>query len=396
MLKGKRILLGVTGSIAAYKAAIFVRLLVKEGAEVKVVMTKDAQQFISALTLSTLSKHEVLSDLIKEQNSWSNHVELGLWADLFIIAPASANSIAKFAHGICDNLLTACYLSCKSKVMIAPAMDLDMYKHPSTVANLKTLKTNGNIILESKHGELASGLVGEGRMQEPEELLSALIQFFNPKLPLSGKKVLVNAGPTYESIDPVRFIGNRSTGKMGIAIAEYCALLGANVTLVLGPSNLPVHSGLHTIRVESAEEMANACKSMFKEADISILSAAVADYKPSVVAPQKIKKSSDSLQLDLTKTTDILKSLGQIKTAKQVLVGFALETENELENAKKKIEQKQLDWIVLNSLNDSGAGFGHDTNKIRLIHKTGKIIESETLPKTDIAKLIVDTIISHA
>lgn len=397
MLKGKKILLGVTGSIAAYKCASLIRLLVGEGAEVKVVMTESAKAFITPLTLSTLSKNEVHSTYFdSDTGQWHNHVELALWADLILIAPATSNTIAKMANGICDNLLLAVYLSAKSEVMVAPAMDREMSEHPTLVANLKSLENFGVHVLESAEGELASGLSGKGRMQEPEEILEGVRFFFTQSKSLSGKKILVNAGPTYEAIDPVRFIGNRSSGKMGIAIANELYKRGADVTLVLGPADSSaLLSGIKLERVESAEQMYNACTSVFDEMDAAILSAAVADYKPANVAAQKIKKSdteaSRAMGLELEETKDVLAQLGSQKKG-QILVGFALETNDEEANAKKKIEKKNLDMIVLNSLRDAGAGFGHDTNKITIIERNGTEHKFDLKTKKEVASDIVNVL----
>lgn len=391
MLKNKNILIGVTASIAAYKSAFLVRLLVKAGANVKVIMTESAVEFITPLTLSTLSKNPVLIDFTKnKQGEWNNHVELGLWADAFVIAPASANTLAKMAGGLCDNLLLATYLSAKCPVYFAPAMDLDMYQHKSTKDNLKRLASFGNKIINPGTGELASGLYGEGRMAEPEEILAFIEKEFARNLPLSKKKVLITAGPTYEAIDPVRFIGNHSSGKMGFAIAEELANQGADVTLVCGPNNLKtIHPSIVRVDITSAEELYKASIKAFKLADIAILSAAVADFKPSKAANQKIKKSSGTKSIDLIQTKDTLAELGKLKTKKQILVGFALETENETANAKEKIKKKNLDLIVLNSLNDKGAGFKTDTNKITLIDKSNKITKFELKSKDEVAKDIV-------
>ncbi|GAA0188222.1 bifunctional phosphopantothenoylcysteine decarboxylase/phosphopantothenate--cysteine ligase CoaBC [Fulvivirga kasyanovii] len=395
MLQGKKIILGVCGSIAAYKSALLVRLLVKEGAEVKVIMTASASDFITPLTLSTLSRNPVYSRFVKDDTSqWNNHVDLGLWADLMVIAPASANTLAKMANGLCDNLLLATYLSARCPVYIAPAMDLDMYMHPSTQRNLSLLKDYGNSIIDATHGELASGLVGQGRMAEPEEILQEVKSFFDKKKALTGKKVLITAGPTYEAIDPVRFIGNHSSGKMGYALAHHMALNGAQVTLVSGPSQQSVdHENIELVKVTSALEMYDACMQYFPDADIAILSAAVADYKPAHTADQKIKKKTNSLTLELVKTQDIAASLGKLKKNGQFTVGFALETENELDNAQNKIKSKNFDLIVLNSLNDKGAGFGHDTNKISIIDKQNNVRNFELKSKTDVAKDIINTII---
>lgn len=395
MLHGKKILLGVTGSIAAYKSAVLVRLLMKSGAEVKVIMTTSAKDFITPVTLSTLSKNPVLTDFIKDDTGqWNNHVELGLWADAFLIAPASANTLAKMANGICDNLLLAVYLSARCPVMVAPAMDLDMLQHPSTKSNFEKLIGYGNRIIDPTYGELASGLVGKGRMAEPEELHDYLISFFTSDKPLLGKMALVTAGPTYESIDPVRFIGNHSTGKMGYAIAESLANKGATVNLVSGPVSVHTnHPDITVKRVKSSEEMYTACIELFPKTDIAVLAAAVADYKPKDVADQKIKKKEDSLTLELVKTHDIAASLGKLKKDYQVIVGFALETQNEKANAIKKIESKNFDYIVLNSLNDDGAGFGHDTNKISIIDRSQQVREFELKSKKELANDIVSVLL---
>ena len=391
MLYGRNILVGISGSIAAYKSAFLVRLLIKAGANVKVIMTPAAKDFITPLTLSTLSKNPVYTEFSKTDATWNNHVELGLWADYFIIAPASANTIAKMAYGLCDNFLTAVYLSAKCPVFIAPAMDLDMYKHPSTKENLKKLSSFTNTIITPGNGELASGLIGEGRMAEPEEIIKLLT---NQKLPLQKKKFLVTAGPTYEAIDPVRFIGNHSSGKMGFAIAEELAKNGAEVTLVTGPVALQnMHPAIKRIDVTTADEMYKACTSIFKNVDAAVMTAAVADYKPRVAAKQKIKKSTQQLTVELTPNKDILAELGKLKSKKQMLVGFALETENETANAIKKIKNKKLDFIVLNSLQDKGAGFKSDTNKITIIDKNNIITKFELKSKSDVAKDIVQKII---
>lgn len=395
MLKGKKIVLGVTGSIAAYKSALLVRALIKEGAEVKVIMTAAAKDFISPLTLATLSKHTVFIDIFKE-DTWANHVMLGRWADMVLVAPLSCNTLAKMAAGLCDNLLLAVYLSATCPVMLAPAMDEDMWQHPCTRRNLQILAADGNIIVPVTNGELASGLFGEGRMAEPEAIILSLVQQFNNAGRLSGKKVLVTAGPTYEHIDPVRFIGNHSSGKMGVAIARQLLQCGAAVTLVLGPApgtfNL---EGLNVINVQTAEEMYNACHRVFGETDITIMAAAVADYTPVAVAPEKIKKKEESWQVALKKTPDILKSLGQKKTGKQVLAGFALETTNERENALAKLQQKNADIIILNSLRDSGAGFGKDTNKVTIFDSNGGEKKFDLKSKAAVAKDIVDYIIEY-
>lgn len=393
MLQGKKILLGITGSIAAYKAVYLVRSLVKAGAEVKVIMTPSAKDFVSTLTLSTLSKNPVLVDLYDEQ-SWSNHVMLGRWADIMLIAPLSCNTLAKMAHGLCDNLLLAVYLSATCPVVAAPAMDEDMWHHPATKSNLQQITSFGNTVIPVGKGELASGLIGDGRMAEPEEIISFITERFFLTSPLAGKKALVTAGPTYEAIDPVRFIGNHSSGKMGIAIAKELYKRGADVTLVLGPVASPFSAnGIKLVNVTSAEEMYKACHEVFDKADLAILSAAVADYTPVVKADQKIKKKESTLTLELTKTKDILKSLGSTKKAEQVLVGFALETNDEEKNALTKLKEKNADLIVLNSMNDKGAGFRHDTNRITIFGKKGEELRFDTKSKDEVAKDIVDTII---
>lgn len=395
MLEGKKILLGISGSIAAYKSAALTRFFIKEGAEVKIILTPAAHDFITPLTLSTLSKGPVYTHFVKnEMGEWTNHVDLGLWADYFVIAPATANTIAKMAHGICDNLLLATYLSARCEVWVAPAMDLDMWAHPATQGNIKALESFGCKIIEPNSGELASGLDGKGRMAEPEEIISIIDTFSNAQNLLVGKKVLVTAGPTFEHIDPVRFIGNHSSGKMGFAIAEVFASLGANVTLITGPSSLKQKSkNITRIDVTSAAQMYETTLKNFAKANISIMSAAVADYTPEKVSLAKIKKSGDTLQLKLKKTRDILKELGSLKNKKQILVGFALETDNEEANAKKKLKEKNLDFIVLNSLKSEGAGFGYDTNQIKVIHKNGKQIDYGLKPKQEVAKDIVDQVI---
>jgi phosphopantothenoylcysteine decarboxylase / phosphopantothenate---cysteine ligase len=392
MLKGKKIVLGITGSIAAYKAIYLVRLLVKEGAEVKVIITPAAKDFVSTLTLSTLSKQPVLTDLFDEQ-SWSNHVMLGRWADIMVIAPLSCNTLAKMSHGQCDNLLLATYLSATCPVVVAPAMDEDMWHHTATKENLKRLESFGNKIIPVGKGELASGLYGDGRMAEPEEIIDFISNFLSVNKPLTGKKALVTAGPTYEAIDPVRFIGNHSSGKMGIAIAEELYKRGAEVTLVLGPSSQTVAESINVVRVTSADEMYAASHAVFEQMDMAIMSAAVADYSPAVKADEKIKKSDGELTIQLIKTKDILKSLGEKKTDKQVLVGFALETKDEKKYALEKLEKKNADMIVLNSLKDAGAGFGIDTNKVTIFLKNGKEVAFTTKSKQEVAKDIVDTLI---
>ncbi|MGZ8552818.1 MAG: bifunctional phosphopantothenoylcysteine decarboxylase/phosphopantothenate--cysteine ligase CoaBC [Chitinophagaceae bacterium] len=394
MMNGKKILVGITGSIAAYKTVYLVRLLVRAGAEVKVIMTPSSKDFVSSLTLSTLSRNNVLTDLFDEQ-SWANHVMLGRWADLLLVAPLSCNTLAKMAHGQCDNLLLATYLSATCPVVLAPAMDEDMWHHPATRQNLLQLQSFGNTIIPVDKGELASGLYGDGRMAEPEQIVQFVNNNFFLRRPLAGKKVLVTAGPTYEAIDPVRFIGNHSSGKMGIAIAKELYKRGADVSLILGPVNTAfLANGIHITRVISSDDMYKACHEEFENADIAIMSAAVADYTPVTKAEQKIKKKDGNLNLELTKTKDILKSLGEKKKTGQVLVGFALETANEKEYALEKLEKKNADMIVLNSLNDAGAGFGHDTNKITIFQKDGKEIHFDTKSKNEVAKDIVDTIIN--
>lgn len=397
MLSGKRIMLGVTGSIAAYKSTVLTRLLVKAGAEVKVVMTSAAHDFITPVTLATLSKNPVLTDFIKDRSGlWNNHVELGLWADVLLIAPASANTVAKMAQGICDNLLLAVYLSARCPVVLAPAMDLDMLQHPATRENIQRLKNFGNHIIEPAYGELASGLTGTGRMAEPEDIVQWLQDFFFASLPLKGKKALVTAGPTYEAIDPVRYIGNHSSGKMGFAIAEALEASGAEVTLITGPTWLEPHRGnRRVVRVTSAEEMHEAAVEVFPRTEIAVLAAAVADYKPKTAASQKIKKQTDNLVIELVKTHDIASSLGAMKKNGQLIVGFALETENEKENAIKKLQSKNFDFIVLNSPNDAGAAFGHDTNKITIIDRSLNEKVYDLKSKKEVARDIVQAIIER-
>jgi phosphopantothenoylcysteine decarboxylase/phosphopantothenate--cysteine ligase len=397
MLHEKKIILGITGSIAAYKAAHLVRLLVKEGAEVQVIMTKAATDFITPLTLSTLSKKPVLQTYFEEKTgTWNNHVELGLWADLMLIAPASANTLSKAAHGICDNLLMATYLSARCPVVWCPAMDADMLIHPATQNNVDLLKSYGNYVIESNYGELASGLVAKGRMAEPEEIVDWLDLFFSQNTyPFSGKTVLISAGPTYEAIDPVRFIGNHSSGKMGFAIADAFAQSGAKVILVAGPTSLQTRNSnnVQRINVTSAQEMYEACTQHYENADIAIMTAAVADYRPENIANQKIKKEkADHVTLHLVPNPDILSELGKRKKAHQFLVGFALETNNELENALGKLERKNLDMIVLNSLQEAGAGFQKDTNKITIIDKNKNILPFELKSKQAVAQDILATI----
>lgn len=395
VLSGKRVLLGITGGIAAYKTAGLVRLFIKAGAEVRVVMTPSAKEFITPLTLSTLSRNEVFSSFTDEEDenaTWNNHVELGLWADFMLIAPATASTLSKMATGNSDNLLLATYLSAKCPVFFAPAMDLDMYKHASTKNSFQTLESYGNVMIPAGNGELASGLKGEGRMAEPEEIVDFLEDHFSEDLPLKGKKVLITAGPTYEAIDPVRFIGNHSSGKMGYEIAETAAKKGAEVILVSGPTHLDAPAGnIKMIRVTSTREMYKAVLENFRKADVFISAAAVADYKPKKVASEKIKKADESLTIELTKTEDILASMGQRKKD-QKLIGFALETNNEVENARKKLEKKNLDFIVLNSLRDEGAGFKSDTNKISIIYPDKKL-DFDLKSKREVASDIVNEII---
>ncbi|MCR9228978.1 MAG: bifunctional phosphopantothenoylcysteine decarboxylase/phosphopantothenate--cysteine ligase CoaBC [Flavobacteriaceae bacterium] len=398
MLSGKNILLGVSGGIAAYKTTFLVRLLIKAGAQVKVVMTQSASSFVSPLTLSTLSKNPVLLDFINEEDgslSWNNHVELGLWADLMLIAPATANTLSKMANGTCDNLLMATYLSAKCPVYFAPAMDLDMYKHPSTKNSLDKLESFGNTMIPAESGELASGLHGEGRMAEPENIVAFIQEGLKKGLPLSGKKVLITAGPTQEAIDPVRFLGNRSTGTMGFELAKKAADLGANVILVSGPTHLGIeHNGIQLIRVTSAQEMYESCHEHYQDTDIVICAAAVADYRPKIIASEKVKKQDGDMKIELERTPDILMSLGEAKK-NQFLVGFALETQNELENAKGKLKRKHLDGIVLNSLKDDGAGFGGGTNKITFIDKNSGIKTFDLKTKPEVASDIWKEIISR-
>ncbi len=391
MLTNKKIILGITGSIAAYKAITLVRLLVKAGAEVKVIITPAAKNFVSPLVLSTLSKNAVLTDLFEEE-TWANHVQLGRWADVMLIAPLSCNTLSKMATGACDNLLLAVYLSATCPVMAAPAMDEDMWHHPATKNNVQTIQSFGNKIINVASGELASGLWGEGRMAEPEDILQYLTHFFATAKQLSEKKILITAGPTYEPIDPVRFIANHSSGKMGFALAEECVNRGANVTLVAGPVQISAPSGVTLIQVKTAAEMYDACTACFAQQDMAILSAAVADYTPSEVASEKIKKDSDEFVISLTKTKDILRTLGEQKTKGQTLVGFALETHNEKEFAKKKLQTKNADFIVLNSMRDERAAFGYDTNKITVFDKAGNESESGLTSKKEIAKYILDVI----
>lgn len=391
-LSGKKILLGITGSIAAYKAILLVRLLIKSGAEVKVILTPAAKDFVSPLTLSTLSRNPVHIDMFNE-HEWANHVQLGRWADIMLIAPLSVNTLAKMAQGQCDNLLLATWLSATCPVAIAPAMDEDMWNHPFTRQNLEKLKGIGHLLIPVAKGELASGLYGEGRMAEPEDIFSFLQDHFFFRQELKGKNAIVTAGPTYEALDPVRFIGNHSSGKMGVELARELHRRGAMVTLVLGPSSLPNPAGITTIRVNSAQEMYNAVNSRFDQADLAIMAAAVADYTPVNKESEKIKKTGDRLVLELQKTPDILRSMGE-KKKKQVLIGFALETQHEKENALAKLKSKNADMIVLNSLRDEGAGFGKDTNKVTLFDKSGKEFDLVLQSKQEVARQIIDTLIS--
>ncbi|QFZ55933.1 bifunctional phosphopantothenoylcysteine decarboxylase/phosphopantothenate--cysteine ligase CoaBC [Oceanihabitans sp. IOP_32] len=396
ILSGKNILLGVSGGIAAYKTAALVRLFIKSGANVKVIMTPSSKEFVTPLTLSTLSKNPVHSSFINEEDEnavWNNHVDLGLWADVFLIAPATANTLSKMANGTCDNLLLATYLSAKCPVYFAPAMDLDMYKHPSTLKSFEKLAAFGNIMIPATSGELASGLVGEGRMAEPEDMVTFIENDVLGKLPLRGKKVLITAGPTYEAIDPVRFIGNHSSGKMGFEIAKTAASLGAEVILITGPTQQKVqHTLIRVVPIISAEEMYREAHKYFQDVDIAILSAAVADYKPKTAASKKIKKTQTTFSIDLVKTKDILLSLGEVKKH-QFLVGFALETDNEVENAILKLKRKHLNLIVLNSLNDQGAGFKTDTNKVTFIDEFETITEYQLKSKTEVAQDLLTEII---
>ncbi|HTF18092.1 MAG TPA: bifunctional phosphopantothenoylcysteine decarboxylase/phosphopantothenate--cysteine ligase CoaBC [Chryseolinea sp.] len=398
MLRGKRIILGVCGGIAAYKIALLTRLLVKDGATVQVVMTLAAHDFITPLTLSTLSRNPVLTSFSKgETGEWNSHVQLGLWADVMVIAPATANTIAKMAHGLCDNLLVATYLSARCPVFLAPAMDLDMLQHASVKDNLEKLLSFGNHIIDPGVGELASGLSGHGRMAEPEEILIKLQNFLSSAQPLRGMKALVTAGPTHEAIDPVRFIGNHSSGKMGFALAEALADRGADVALVCGPTQQHTnHPGISVTHVTSAAQMYEACTARFAEADITVLAAAVADYRPVVQAPEKIKKKDENLMLELTKTHDIAAELGKQKRAGQLIVGFALETNDEHANALKKLSAKNFDMIVLNSLQDKGAGFGHDTNKVTIIDRNEQVTTFELKDKREVASDIINALIGFS
>ncbi len=404
VLSGKKIVLGISGGIAAYKTASLVRLFIKAGANVKVVMTPASKDFVTPLTLSTLSKNPVYSDFFNEDNSdlqtsqnavWNNHVDIGLWADLMIIAPATSNTLSKMANGQCDNFLMAVYLSAKCPVYFAPAMDLDMYKHPTTLESFRKLQSFNNIMIPAENGELASGLSGEGRMAEPENIIRFIEDDLLSKMPLKGKKFLITAGPTYESIDPVRFIGNYSSGKMGYDLAIEAAKLGARVILVSGPTHLSINHSLITVeKVISAQQMFDKCHQYYDEVDVAIAAAAVADYRPKTVASEKIKKNDQSFSIELEKTADILATLGASKK-EQFLIGFALETENEIENAKMKIQKKNLNLIVLNSLKDEGAGFGKPTNKVTFIDQDFNIEPMELKSKEDVAKDILNKVINH-
>ena len=393
-LSGKKILLAVSGSIAAYKSAELTRLLIKHGCEVRILMTPAATHFISPLTLSTLSRHQVYQSVM-EADQWNNHVELGIWADAMLIAPMTANTLAKCANGLADNIVVATYLSAKCPVFFAPAMDLDMWVHPSTKRNVETLQSFGNHLIPVGHGELASGLVGDGRMAEPAEIGTILQAFFSKKKLLEGKRALVTAGPTYEEIDPVRYIGNHSSGKMGVAIANALAEYSASVDLILGPSDLRANANVQTHHVRSAREMFDAAQQLFPEAAISVFAAAVADYTPATVAEGKIKKSDGPMTIELKRTKDIAATLGNRKKPSQLTVGFALETQNELENARAKLVKKNFDFVVLNSLRDPGSGFQHDTNKVQFVYPDNKIIEFGLKPKTEVAKDIADAIVDE-
>lgn len=392
-LKGKHIILGITGSIAAYKSAMLARLLIKEGAEVQIVITPSGKEFITPVTLSALTGKPVVSEFFTANDgTWHSHVDLGLWTDLMIIAPATASTIGKMANGIADNMLITTYLSMKAPVMVAPAMDLDMFAHPSTVRNLEILRTYGNIIIEPAEGELASHLTGKGRMEEPEKIIACVKEFFKGQQSLAKKKILITAGPTYEKIDPVRFIGNYSSGKMGFALAEECATRGADVTLITGPVSLKTfHPNIKRIDVESAEQMYDAAIDVFPKTDAAILCAAVADYRPKEQAKEKLKRNSDSMTIELIANKDIAAQLGTMKKEHQQLIGFALETQDEISNARKKIEKKNLDFIILNSLNDSGAGFKYDTNKISILSKSGELKNFVLKTKKEVAIDIIES-----
>ncbi|MEN8120189.1 MAG: bifunctional phosphopantothenoylcysteine decarboxylase/phosphopantothenate--cysteine ligase CoaBC [Bacteroidota bacterium] len=392
-MKGKKIIIGITGGIAAYKTAHLVREFIKAGAEVKILMTAAGKEFITPLTMATLSKNPVLTDFFNPENGdWNSHVDLGLWADAMVIAPATANTLAKMNHGIADNLLLTSYLSAKCPIFFAPAMDLDMYQHPATQQNIEDLIKRGHICIDADNGELASGLIGKGRMAEPIQIFNVVSSFFQKTKSLSDKNILITAGPTHEAIDPVRFIGNYSSGKMGYALAEECKSRGANVTLISGPVNIEKPDGINLIDVTSAKQMLDACKKNFQDTDIAIMNAAVADYTPAQTSDKKIKRKGDDMSIELKPTKDIAAELGSLKKENQILIGFALETDNEEKNAAKKLVKKNLDFIVLNSLQDKGAGFGHDTNKISIVFKDNNIKKFELKPKKEVSEDIVDEI----
>lgn len=395
MLEGKKIILAISGSIAAYKSAYLCRLLIKAGCEVKVVMSKSAEAFIAPLTMSTLSGNPVYIDW-KDDSVWKNHVDLGLWADLMIVAPATANTIAKMANGLCDNMLMATYLSAKCPIVVCPAMDLDMWQHQSTRRNIELLNSNENKIVPVGYGFLASGLIGDGRMAEPEKIIDFVADLFGQPQNLKGKKILITAGPTYEALDPVRFIGNNSSGKMGFAIAKACVRRGAEVVLVTGPTKLSIQEAhVHVVKVTSAQEMFQEASIHFEESDIIILAAAVADYRPAIVAQNKIKKTDEQFSIDLVKTVDIAATLGARKKANQLMIGFALETNDEIVNATKKLHKKNLDFIVLNSLQDTGAGFMHDTNKITILDNAGNTTSYDLKSKEAVAGDILDYLVKY-
>lgn len=395
MLQNKRVLLGITGSIAAYKAAILVRMFIKNGADVKVVMTPSATKFISPLTISTLSGHKVSVDW-EDEGTWSNHVDLGLWADIMVVAPCTASTLSKMVNGNADNMLLACYLSAKCPVVIAPAMDLDMWRHSATQANIKTMVNFGHQIIPVEFGFLASGLIGDGRMAEPEHIIDFITKFFQKDQPYIGKKVLITAGPTHEPLDPVRFIGNHSSGKMGISIAKAFVESGAEVTLILGPTSIQPDNTIHKVeRIQTSDQMFEKVQQYFAQSDIIILAAAVADYKPAHVSDVKMKKKDDELVLELKKTIDIAAHFGTKKTDNQVFVGFALETNDEIVNAKSKLNKKNFDFIVLNSMADPGAGFAHDTNRITILDKNGDITNFDLKSKTEVAFDIVNYLSSN-
>jgi len=395
-MKGKKIIVGITGGIAAYKIAHLVREFIKAGAEVKVLMTNAAKEFITPLTMATLSKNPVLTDFFNPENGgWNSHVDLGLWADALVIAPATANTLAKMNHGIADNLLLTSYLSAKSPVFFAPAMDLDMYQHPATQKNIKELISRGHVCIDADSGELASGLIGKGRMAEPVKIFKEVASFFKDKQSLRGKKIMITAGPTYEAIDPVRFIGNYSSGKMGYALAKECRDRGAEVTLISGPVSIAKPKDIKLINVTSAKQMLDACINNFSEMDVAIMNAAVADYMPAKTSDKKMKRKDDDLTIELKPTKDIAAELGKLKAREQILIGFALETDNEEQNAAGKLKRKNLDFIVLNSLQDKGAGFGHDTNKISIVFKDNNIRKFELKSKIEVASDIVNVLIEE-